>query len=123
MTLDTKALGNRGEQLAAEHLIQQGYTILAQNYRAGRHGEIDIIAQHKTVIVFVEVKARRGATAIENALAAITPSKQQQLYKTADHYIANSLNQTNVNYRFDIIAINMTATPPAIQHIENALAN
>ena len=61
-----KITGNKGEQAAAEYLQQNGYKILARNYRS-KWGEIDIIAKHHAtsgvrqgVVVFVEVKTKTG---------------------------------------------------------------
>ncbi len=58
-----RALGHRGEQLAASHLRTLGFRTLARNVRT-RHGEIDLIAYDGCTLVFVEVKTRRvGARA------------------------------------------------------------
>jgi putative endonuclease len=54
-----RALGRRGETLAAEHLIRLGFTIVARNART-RHGEIDLIAFDGHTLAFVEVKSRRA---------------------------------------------------------------
>ncbi|MGB6837955.1 MAG: YraN family protein, partial [Dehalococcoidia bacterium] len=54
-----RRLGDFGERVAAAHLEAKGYRILARNYRC-REGEIDLVAQQGDVLVFVEVRARRG---------------------------------------------------------------
>ena len=56
--LTTKNIGDRGEALAARELKKHGYRILAKNFRSA-HGEIDIIAEDRDVLVFVEVKTRK----------------------------------------------------------------
>jgi len=53
------AVGKFGENIAVNYLTQKGYRILAKNYRT-RFGEIDIIAQIKQKISFIEVKTRIG---------------------------------------------------------------
>ncbi|HEX3432712.1 MAG TPA: YraN family protein [Solirubrobacteraceae bacterium] len=55
-----RALGRRGEQLAAEHLQRRGCIVLARNVRVGR-GEIDLIVRDGDALAFVEVKTRRIA--------------------------------------------------------------
>ncbi len=50
-------LGKQGEQMAIAYLIKNGYSIIAVNWRHSRF-EIDILAENKNEIVFVEVKAR-----------------------------------------------------------------
>jgi putative endonuclease len=52
-----KALGEYGEQVAADHLAGQGMSILARNWRC-RHGEIDIVARDGATLVVCEVKTR-----------------------------------------------------------------
>src|SRR5690625_7032325 len=54
-----QALGRWGEEIGAEFLRSAGWRILAQNFRA-RHKEIDLIARKGQIVIFVEVKARRG---------------------------------------------------------------
>ena len=93
-----------------------GYKILEKNWKYSRIGEIDIIAQDKDVIVFVEVKYRR-TKAYGLAIEAITPKKLEKIYQSALAY----LGQTNIkykNYRIDIIAIDK-AVEPQIQHYKN----
>ena len=57
-------LGKIGEQKAAEYLKKKGYKILERNYKY-KNLEIDIIAQRKTDLVFVEVKTRSDNTLFE----------------------------------------------------------
>jgi len=52
-----KELGDRGEDIAAKYLQQQGYRIVQRNYRS-RYGEVDIICAQQGILVFVEVKTR-----------------------------------------------------------------
>ena len=53
----TTQIGRYGEDLAAAHLIEHGFTVTRRNYRVGRC-EIDIIAENEKYILFVEVKTR-----------------------------------------------------------------
>jgi putative endonuclease len=53
------ALGRLGEQLAADHLVRLGWSILARNHRT-RFGELDLVAVDGDTIVFCEVKTRRS---------------------------------------------------------------
>ncbi|MEK6709554.1 MAG: YraN family protein, partial [Nitrospinota bacterium] len=54
----SKRIGARGEEAACRHLERNGYRILARNYRGPRY-EVDIVAEEKGVLAFVEVKTRR----------------------------------------------------------------
>ena len=57
--MNNKVLGSQGEQAAADYLTRQGYRICARNFRVPA-GEIDIVAAKQELVVFVEVKTRRG---------------------------------------------------------------
>ena len=59
MTTDArKTLGRLGEQLAADHLVRLGWTIVSRNHRT-RLGEIDLVAIDGATLVFAEVKTCR----------------------------------------------------------------
>ncbi len=59
MKVFNRVTGRQGEDLAAIHLKEKGYEILERNF-SNKFGEIDIIARDKNVLVFVEVKAKKG---------------------------------------------------------------
>lgn len=109
--------GHHGEKLAADHLRQHGYTILATNWRCP-FGELDIIAQHEHVIVFVEVRARQQ---IDDAFASITLSKRNKLIKAIDLYVQEHLPE-DAQWRVDVIAVALAkSNAPAIVHVQDAL--
>lgn len=110
-----KELGYWGETLAVEHLQFLGYTILERNWRC-QYLEIDIIAQLKNTIVFVEVKTRSTLN-YGDPLLEISDKKYQRILNAADEYM-ESLS-ADYNLRFDIITI---IRNPIIKlnHIENA---
>ena len=73
------SLGKKGENLVIEYLKQQGFTILAQNYRQ-TYGEIDIVAQKQELVAFIEVKLR---TNHYYTIADLIPiGKQKKIIKT-----------------------------------------
>lgn len=78
---DRQQLGQAGEDAAAQHLVRQGMQVIARNWRC-RYGEIDIIARDGSVLVFCEVKTRRG-TRFGVPLAAITPRKVARIRRLA----------------------------------------
>ena len=102
MTLQKKELGAKGEEIAARYLKSLGYRILERNYRV-RYGEIDIIAEQGTDLVFVEVKTRSG-TLFGSPFDSVTVSKQRQLSKVALEYI-NKQGCNNRPARFDVVGI------------------
>jgi putative endonuclease len=74
-------LGRDGEDAAAEYLTRHGMQVVARNWRC-RYGEIDIIARDGAVLVFCEVKTRRG-TAFGVPLEAITATKLSRIRRLA----------------------------------------
>ncbi|WP_234121138.1 YraN family protein [Clostridium hydrogenum] len=114
-----KKIGNYGENVAEYHLREKGYKILDKNFRC-KLGEIDIIAQKDSYIVFVEVKSRYG-TIYGNPIEAVTYSKKYKIYKTALAYIQKR-NLLNFDFRFDIIEIllNLNDNSHFVNHITDA---
>lgn len=110
------ALGKKGEQMAADFLINHGYTILEKNYRYLK-SEIDIIAQKGTIVVAVEVKTR-STPEFGNPQDFVKPKQMQSLVKTIDYYVIE--NDLDVEVRFDIIAIIKNASGTKIEHLEDA---
>ena len=111
--------GAYGEQLAAEYLEKHGYQLVARNFRT-RLGEIDIIAQDDTFLLFVEVKLRKDMR-FGRACEAVTLSKQRKLTLTAEAWLY--AHPTALQPRFDVIEIYLAAgasVPTEIQHLENA---
>ena len=95
-------LGRKGEQMAAEALRERGYRIVEHNFRC-RYGEIDLIAEEKDDLVFVEVKTRRG-TAFGRPEEAVTLTKRRKLVEVASYYL-DLHNEGDRSWRIDVVAI------------------
>lgn len=100
--MNTRFLGNIGEEKAAMYLKKQHYKIVETNYNC-RFGEIDIIARKDDVLAFVEVKSRAD-NAFGSPAEAVTPRKQQKIIITAKNYIAEHA-VTDMCLRFDVIEV------------------
>ncbi|UCG14732.1 MAG: YraN family protein [Deltaproteobacteria bacterium] len=109
--------GHAGEQLAVRHLKRLGYRILSRNYRCPL-GEIDIVARHRGVLVFVEVKSRRSK-AFGSPKLAVTLSKQRKLSQVAWHYLQEH-NLAETSARFDVVTISNMPASPRFEVIQNA---
>lgn len=113
-----QAFGDYGERLVLDYLLQQGFTLLAKNYWQ-RCGEIDIIAQRKELIVFVEVKLRNNR--YFNNSEVIVLSKIKKIIRTARYYIAaHHLN--NHIFRFDVALVERIGDAFELNYIERAFA-
>ena len=110
--------GQRGEDLAAAHLERLGYRILARNWRSAlTRNEIDLIAQNRGCVVFVEVKTAR-TSGFGEPLSWITPRKQAAIIKAALAYMAQWEGPAT-EFRFDAIGITPSKNggPPTLEHI------
>jgi putative endonuclease len=108
--------GKEGELLVAQYLQKNGYTIITQNYRK-RFGEVDIIAQKKDTVAFVEVKWRHNP--LVDPAELIGPSKQKKIVSVAKHFLATH-NEEEVVCRFDVALIEDNNNSINLQYIENA---
>ena len=114
-----KILGQAGEDRCERYLIENGYKILKRNYFS-RYGEIDIIAQNKYSVAFVEVKTRTDED-IDHILMSITKKKQRNITKTAKIYISENEAEDDVlEYRFDVVILTKENDDFHIEHIKNA---
>ncbi|HHZ20514.1 MAG TPA: YraN family protein [Firmicutes bacterium] len=100
--MDRKATGRYGEDEAVEILRRKGYLIRDRNYHT-KYGELDVVAEDGTFLVFVEVKARKSSCH-HTGLEAITRTKRMHLTKAAALYLARHRLQDRP-CRFDVMAV------------------
>ncbi len=115
----TKQKGDIGEDYAVKFLKKKKYKILDRNFRKP-FGEIDIIAENKEYIVFVEVKTRHQ-NSITSGAQAVDYRKQQKIIKTAVAYMADK--DTEKYCRFDVCEVYIDKDKLSllsINYIENA---
>lgn len=112
-----KQTGLIAEALVAQELQKNNYKIIKQNYRS-IWGEIDIIAQQKQTLVFVEVKMRTRH--YFDATELITPSKQAKIIATAKQFLASHDNYQHYDCRFDVAILEGSLNKPTILYIPNA---
>ena len=110
-------LGAWGEELASAFLQQKGYTIIERDWKMG-HKDLDIIAKHNGMVVFVEVKTRRNRVFAEPE-EAVDYRKLQNLRQAINYYVKS--RRINRDFRLDVITV--VGTPeggsPEITHIED----
>lgn len=111
MTMARQQLGLRGEELACAALESRGYAILRRRYRT-RHGEIDIVAQDRGVLVFVEVRTRTGGR-FGHAAESVTAQKQRRVAAMAEAYLRLERAGDRV-CRFDVVAVETAEGPPRV---------
>ena len=147
-SMATKELGDRGEELACEYLVKNGYKILGRNYRI-TFGEIDIIAVKKFTLLnkihriliprrrdystggrlfadktihFVEVKTLSGNDNIYPE-EHVDRKKQIKLKQLAEIWLSKNKYPQDIPYQIDIVAVSFISDKPEIKFFENIVAD
>ena len=112
--------GKWGERLAVRLLKSKGWKIVGERVRVGRHDELDIIADHGGVLVFVEVKTRKNED-FGRPISAVNKAKRHRLSRAAIGYLKQQRPPPDY-FRFDVVEVigEPDMEPPRIRHIENA---
>jgi len=116
MRTQRKARGDQGEQIVATMLEKQGFTIRERNYRK-RFGEIDLIAENKELLLFVEVKLR-CSNRIDLA-ELVGTCKQRRIGAAVKAYLIES-NYIQKTYRCDVALVDVATGDPEITYIADA---
>lgn len=102
MTQQRRELGQSGEAAAAAWYEENGYEVLARNWRC-RQGEIDLIVRRARTVVFCEVKTR-ASLAFGAPVEAITREKRDRLRRLAARWLADAGFPVR-EIRFDVVSI------------------
>ena len=94
----SREVGNRAEQIASKWLMKQGCQIIDCNVYS-RFGEIDIIAQKRGVLHFIEVKSGTTFEPVYN----ITPAKLSKLLKSIQAYLKKY--KLDMPYQLDALIV------------------
>lgn len=112
--------GKWGERQAVRFLKYLHYKIHGERVRVGRHDELDLVAEHDGVLVFVEVKTRKNER-YGRPFSAVNKDKRKRLSRAAVGYLKK--RKLKPDYiRFDVIEVigEPGGNAPEIRHIQNA---
>jgi len=112
--------GRWGERQAARFLKANGWKIIGERVRAGKHDELDLIAKDRNAVVFVEVKTRKNEQ-FGRPFSAVNAAKRKRLSRAAIHYLKKKKIEPEY-IRFDVVEVigEPKGQAPEIRHIENA---
>jgi len=103
LSANNKGLGNIGEKAALDFLRKNDYKIICTNFRAGKLGEIDIIARDNECICFIEVKTR-SSLSYGIPSESVNSRKQKVIRKVASVYLART-HASESSVRFDVVEV------------------
>ncbi|MDT0690882.1 YraN family protein [Salegentibacter sp. F188] len=109
-------LGKKGEEMAAEFLQKNGYTIVARNF-VYQKAEVDIIARKSNSLIAVEVKTR-STPDFGDPQEFIKKKQIQQLLKAVNYFAEEQ--ELDLEVRFDVIAIIKNQAGTKIEHLKDA---
>jgi putative endonuclease len=112
--------GRRGEEAAYFYLRDQGYVLIARNYRNPRsRSELDLVGWDGNTLCFIEVKTRTTRH-IMPAEAAVDAEKQHDLSRVAREFLRKIKGDPLI--RFDIVSVYLESGKPEIELFRNAFA-
>lgn len=97
------AIGQLGEEMACRLLWKRGYRILGRNLRF-KGGEIDVVAERKGRVHFVEVKTRTSDS-MGAPEERVDSAKRKALRIAAEEYLASYEDQPAAGAQFDVVAL------------------
>ncbi len=113
MASNSYETGRQSEDWAVDYLQQLGWTIVARNFR-GRRGEIDVVARHGQVLVFVEIKGSLRQPRVE----AVLPRQIHRVRGAAEEFLVRNRLSLDSDMRFD--ALFVWGPPYQITHLQDA---
>jgi putative endonuclease len=116
----TTAIGRSAEEAVCDWLRENGASILDTNIRAGR-GEIDILARHGPVAIFVEVRTR-GEGSYTTAFESITRDKRRRIVSAARVVWRTRLKKMGdiERLRFDVASVTIVGAQTNVEYVKGA---
>ena len=120
--MNTRSAGASYEDVALAHLEKAGLALLERNFNC-RYGEIDLVMNEQNVVVFVEVRYRRGAGlrgGYGDGVDSVSAGKRAKLVRAAEFFLASHARFAQRPCRFDVLAIADGDSAPVIDWRRNA---
>lgn len=122
MKVDRKRIGQQAEALAIAYLKKQGYLIREKNFRKN-WGEIDIIAEKKGVLIFVEVKSLAKASNFGDPWNKVNYFKAKKIKRAAELFLIEKKYPEEQNWQIDVIGISFDphSQKASLSHLKNCV--
>lgn len=123
-TSKTQKIGELGEKICAQFLIKNNFTILERNYTL-KEGEIDIIAQKKAILHFIEVKSIQIRSSDDvsyetyNPAENMTKRKIQKCWRVINKYLSEKKVSHETQLDLYMVYIDKKEVKHKILKIEN----
>lgn len=119
MHTDRATLGKTAEDIAAAFLQQEGFELVARNYRR-RSGELDVIARKDDVLLIVEVRTR-SSELFGGAAASIDGWKRHKIIRAATQLLQQRQDLAKLRVRFDVIIVHgVGSEEPRVEWLQHA---
>lgn len=102
--MSNRSVGSGGEDAVAAWYEEHGYKVVARNWRAGRAGELDLIARRGRTLVFCEVKTR-SSLAFGAPAEAVGRQKQLRIRRLAAQWLREARPGPADRLRFDVASV------------------
>jgi putative endonuclease len=107
----SKEVGNTGESIACEYLLDKGYSIVERNYWR-KWGELDIVARKGGILYFIEVKSvsREKVAIVSGEMGEYRAEmnmhkwKADRLKRVISTYLIEN-ERDNVKWKFNLITV------------------
>ena len=109
--------GRTGEDAALDVYRRRGYRLVARNWRC-RVGELDLVLARADLLVFCEVKTRRGS-AFGGGYEAVTARKRAKLRSVAEAFLQSTSARPRAT-RFDVASVSLGPVGPEVELFQDA---
>ena len=101
-TTKSKKIGNLGEQISLNFLLNKGFKLIERNWEKHKIGEIDIIVKKDGILYFVEVKTTAISNPNYSPLEHLDDRKLKKFQRIVNHYLIDK-NLIDSEYKISAI--------------------
>lgn len=97
--MDTKTIGNNGEQAVLEYMLSKGFRLIVRNFEVHNVGELDLVFEKDEDVYITEVRSRKNKGDYPDSAQSVTASKRRRIRNAANILIARyGLYDRNIHF-------------------------